>query len=102
MDDTKRYTIQIKGVAYKFKPLDREGLSNFHLLDLMEVSPGVKTKAIFRILKETMDPDDWDALALRFFSKEVPLTELKVIIDRLLKKTQKDWKDAETDSSDDD
>lgn len=100
MDDTKRYTLQVKGIAYRFTPLDMGDLERVNLLGHMDVSAGVTTKAIMRLLKNSLGADEWDNLAMRFVTKEVEITELKSILERLVKKTIKDAK-AGADTPDD-
>lgn len=99
-DDTKRYTIQVKGKAYRFRPLDLEELSRIRLLQFMDVSDGVSTKAVMGLLKRSFgEGDEWDAFAMRFVSGEVPLEELKPILDKLIKRTVKDAKESTEDAA---
>jgi hypothetical protein len=90
MDESKRYTIQVKGTAYRFAPLDLEHLGRVELLNHMDVSPSVTVKAVMGLLKRSLGDAEWDALATRFVSGDVPLTELKTVLEKLAKRTAKD------------
>lgn len=99
MDETKRYTLQIKGTAYKFAPLDLEEVGRLQILSQMNVSDKLTVKSTMGLLKTSLGEAEWDALAMRFVSGEVPLTELKPVFEKLMKRT---LKDAQADGSSDD
>lgn len=102
-DDTKRYTIQVKGKAYKFLPIDLDAIARLQVIGLMEPSAGVTTKATLSLIKNTMLPEDWDDLANRFMRQEIDLKkELGPIFDKLLKRTVKDLKAEQEPDADDD
>ena len=88
--DEKKQTIQVKGVAYKFAPLDLEAVGRVDLLRHMDVSDAVTVKAVMGLIKKSLGNDDWDELVTRFVSGEVPLSELTVILEKLLKRAAKD------------
>lgn len=90
MDDKKRYTIQIVGEAYKFRPLDLEALGRFQLLGYMNVSGGVAMKALMKLLETSLGPEAWDSFSTKLVLGEIPLSELNPLFDKLLKRTLKD------------
>lgn len=98
MDENKRYTLQIKGTAYKFAPLDLEAVGRLRIMSQMNVSDNLTVKSTMGLLRTSLGDEEWDALAMRFVSGEVPLNELKPVFEKLLKKT---LKDAQDDASDD-
>jgi len=90
-DDSRTITMQIKGEAYRFAPLDPEDLGRYKLLGLMDVSDGVQTKALFTLLRKSLGDDVWDGLAMRFVTEQVPLkTELPRIFKKLVNAAVKD------------
>ena len=104
-DDTKQYTIQVKGTAYKFKPLDLEAVNRLQVISLMDASPGVMTKGMLRLIKLSMGDEQWDDLATRVMTGEVELQkELNPLADKLVKRTVKDLKERQeaAESSNDD
>lgn len=99
MDENKRYTLQIKGTAYKFAPLDLEAVGRLRIMSQMNVSDNLTVKSTMGLLRASLGDDEWDALAMRFVSGDVPLSELKPVFEKLLKRTLRDAEAAE--SSDD-
>lgn len=95
MDDKKRYTIPVKGEAYKFRPLDLEALGRLQLIDYMNVSGGVAMKAMMRLLEQSLGPEAWDTFSTKLVLGDIPLGELNPLFDKLLKRTIKDAKNAD-------
>jgi hypothetical protein len=95
-DDTKRYTLQIKGIAYRFKPIDLDEVAKLKLLSLMEASPDMSVKAVMRILKNAMDDAEaWDGFTDRIVRGAIPLEELTPVFEKLMKRTLKDAKSSD-------
>lgn len=93
MDDDKQYTIQIKGTAYKFRPIPDEDLARIQLVFNMNASLPKTLKAITRLLKESVGGEQWDALTDRLIDKEITLDEMVSLpIKRLVERQVKDAK----------
>jgi hypothetical protein len=95
MDDEKRYTIQIKGTAYKFRPLPDEDLGRLQLIFNMNASVAKTLKAITAVLKESVGPEAWDELTDRLITKELTIHDIvgdpvKKLIERQLKDRKAD------------
>lgn len=91
MDDTKHYTVQLKGTAYRFKPIPADDLALVIYVINMNVSGAKLLKAVSKILAESAGPEQWDALTDRLISKELDVRELTVgLLERLMKRQGKD------------
>lgn len=87
MGDEKYYTVQVKGTAYRFRPLEPASLERIALVQSMSVDQAKMIKAITRSLAEAAVGDSWDKLTDRWMAKELTTEEstvgiLKVLIDR--------------------
>lgn len=87
MDDTKLFKIQIKGMAYRFAPLDLEDVARMSVIIAMEPSQGVVMKSVFAPLKRAAVAEDWDELTTRFVNKEVPFEDFMDLLKKLTKRT---------------
>lgn len=101
MDEKKRYTIQVSGEAYRFAPLDLEALGRFQLLKYMDVSDGVATKAVMKLLEKSLGQEAWDKFSTKLVLGDIPIKDINTTFDKLLKRTMKDAK-ADASVSDDD
>lgn len=97
MDDDKHYTIQIKGTAYKFRPIPDDELGRLQLIFNMNASVGKTLKAITAVLKQSVGADAWDDLTDKLITKELTIDDIvgapvKKLIERQIKdrKTDKD------------
>lgn len=87
MDDTKHYTMQIKGTAYRFKPLPAAEIERVVVIMNMNANQTKTLRVLSRVLSESAGPEQWDALTDRLIAGEVELTEITVdVFKRLLKK----------------
>lgn len=99
MDDTKQYTIQIKGTAYKFKPLPEDDLARIQLVLNMNASVTKVLKAVTRMLRDSAGAEVWDELTDRLINEEVTLDE--IVTAPIKKLIERQVKDRKTDKSDD-
>lgn len=91
MGDEKHYTIQIKGKAYRFRPLPTEDLERVIMIRNMNVSEMKTIKALTRVLATSAGPEQWDEITDRYVAKEVELTDFTVdVFQKLIKRQDKD------------
>lgn len=100
MDDEKYYTIQIKGIAYRFRPLPPEDLERVMMINSLNVGHTKVVTVLTRVLKTAAGDEQWDALTDRYVAKEISLSDLTVDVFRKLVKRQ--GKDAPAVDADDD
>lgn len=87
MGDEKYYTVQVKGQAYRFRPLDPTSLERIMLVQSMTSDQSKILKAISLALSEASVGESWAKLFDRWLTKEIATTEitvdlLKTLIDR--------------------
>lgn len=89
MDDTKQYfTVQVKGEAYRFHPMDLEAVQRLGIVQAMSPSAPVLMKAIFAPMKAAaVDEASWDALTTRLVEGTVTLDDMTALLDKLVKRT---------------
>ena len=91
MGDDKRYTIQIKGTAYRFKPLPEEDITRIVLVSNMNASSTKTIKIVFKVLSEAAGPEQWDALTDRLIAKEISVNDIATdLFAKLVKRQSKD------------
>lgn len=91
MGDEKYYTIQIKGKAYRFKPLPTEDLERVIMIRSMSVSEMKTIRALTRVLSTAAGPEQWDDITDRYVAKEIDLTDFTVdVFQKLIKRQDKD------------
>lgn len=91
MDDDKRYTIQIKGTAYRFKPISSEDLSMVVMVLNMGASQTKALKALSKVVSNSAGPEQWDALTDRLIASEVNIEEITVgVVKRLIERQKRD------------
>lgn len=91
MGDSKQYTIQIKGTAYRFKPIPDDDIVRVQLIFNMNASPTKTVKAITRILKASAGDEQWDLLTDRLIEEEISLQDMVVTpVKELVKRQTKD------------
>lgn len=87
MGDEKYYTVQVKGQAYRFRPLAPDSLERIALVQSMSVDQAKIIKAITLALAEASVGDSWGRLTDRWLAKELTIQEstvdlLKTLVDR--------------------
>lgn len=91
MGDEKYYTIQIKGTAYRFKPLPPEDIKRVVMMSQMDPTGMKSFKLLCRILSESCGQETWATLLDRFLEGEVNERELSSdVFNKLLKRQDKD------------
>jgi hypothetical protein len=99
MGDEKYYTIQIKGTAYRFRPLDPEDVVRVSVVLNMGASPQKSIKGLTHLLAKSAGEEQWDAITDRLITGEL---EVKDVTTSLLKKLiDRQNKDAQPVSDDD-
>lgn len=89
MGDEKRYTIQIKGTAYKFKPIPDEDAARVVVVANMGATMTKPIKAIMKVLGDSAGPDQWDAITDRLISGELSVEDIGVGLFKTLMERQK-------------
>lgn len=87
MGDEKYFTVQIKGTAYRFRPIPTAGLTLLGLVVNMSASQEKILKALTKVLSESAGKEQWDAITDRLIAGELGIEDitgnlLKTIIKR--------------------
>lgn len=91
MGDEKQYTIQIKGTAYKFRPLPPEDLERVMMINSLNLSHLRVIKALTKVLANAAGPEQWDAITDRYVDGTITLHEMTVdVFKKLIKRQGKD------------
>lgn len=91
MGDEKQYTIQVKGTAYKFKPIPPEDLAMVIVVMNMNASQTKTVKAIAKAVSASAGAEQWDEITDRLIAGEVTLEEVTVgVVKRLIERQAKD------------
>lgn len=87
MGDNKRYTIQVKGTAYRFQPIKNEDYERVALVKSLSADGTKLIKAVTRVLANSAGPEAWDELTDRYIDGEITLKELTVdVFEKLVKR----------------
>lgn len=91
MGDEKYYTVQIKGTAYKFRPIPNDDLSMIMFVMNMNAT-GTKTlQALTRVLATSAGTDQWDAITDLLIAKKVTVEEVTVkLLEKIVGRQSKD------------
>lgn len=93
MDDDKRYTVQIKGTAYRFRPIPFEDIERVNLVLNMNASPTKSFKMLTRVVSESAGVEQWDVLTDLLIEKKVELREITSdVFSKVVKRQLKDLK----------
>lgn len=91
MGDEKYYTVQLKGVAYRFQPLPPEEVTKLVTALHLSLSGAKMVKALTKLLAESAGEEQWDAITDRYMAGELPLEEFTTgLFNRLIKRQDKD------------
>lgn len=102
MGDEKQYTIQVKGTAYRFKPLPPDDIERVMMINNLNLSTFKVVKAVTRVLANSAGEEQWDQITDRYMAKEITLHEMTIdVFKKLLKRQGKDIQDAEAAPADD-
>lgn len=95
MGDEKYYTIQVKGKAYRFKPLPAEDVERVMMINNLNVSNFKVISAITRVLKNSTGDEQWEEITDRYVNKDLTLREMTLdIFTKLVKRQGKDKMEA--------
>lgn len=89
MGDEKFYTIQVKGTAYRFKPLPPDDIEMVVTVLSMGASLSQSIKALAKGLEPSLGEDQWDAIVGRMTAKEITVADLVKVFQTLLKRQSK-------------
>lgn len=89
-DESKHYTIQVKGAAYRFAPLTPEGVTTVSVVNAMGVGPDKVLKALMRVLAASAGPEQWDELTDRLIESQITVQDLAGVFKRLAERQAKD------------
>lgn len=98
MGDEKQYTIQIKGTAYRFKPLPPDDIERLMMVMHLGVSNSKVVRALTRVLAESAGPEQWDAITDRYMNGEILVQDFTTtVFEKLIKRQAKDKQPEQTD-----
>lgn len=91
MDDEKYYTIQVKGTAYRFKPLSPDDIKRVVAIAQMDPTGLKSFKLLSHVLAKSAGTEQWGALLDRYLAGEVTEAEITAqVFGRLIKRQDKD------------
>jgi len=93
MDDTRHYTVQIKGTAYRFKPFAADDLERVQTLSLMGAGTEM-IKAAMDMTSTSLGEDQWAAIIARVQAKELVITDIVSAMKRVAERQGKEPKGA--------
>lgn len=76
MGDDKQYTIQVKGTAYRFKPIPPEEIERVNVILNMNASPTKTFRMLTRVMAASAGPEQWDELTDLLIEEKVALNEI--------------------------
>jgi hypothetical protein len=86
MGDETYFTIQVKGTAYRFKPIPPDDLAMVMTVVNMGASQSKSLKALGKVLADSAGPEEWDAIADRLVAREIEPAELSQIFREIMKR----------------
>lgn len=91
MGDEKQYIVQIKGTAYRFRPIPTDDISMIMFVMNMNAS-GTKTiQALTRVLATSAGEQQWDAITDLLIAKRVTMEEVTVkLLEKIIAKQAKE------------
>lgn len=89
MGDEKHYTIQIKGTAYKFRPIPDEDAARVVVVANMGATTTKTIKAVMHVLASSAGAEQWDAITDRLITKEVTVGDIGVKLFKTLLQRQR-------------
>lgn len=99
MGDEKQYTVQIKGTAYRFRPIPQDDLVMVTLVSNMGAHQTKTLKALSKVVASSAGPEQWDALTDRLIAGEVTIEEITVgVLKRVVERQTKDESAAADDA----
>lgn len=99
MGDEKYYTIQVKGTAYRFKPLLETDIKRVVMMSQMDPTGMKSFKLLCRVLSDSCGHTAWSSLLDRFLTGELNERDLSSdVFNKLLKRQDKDSKDGTADA----
>jgi len=91
MGDDKYFTIQIKGTAYRWRPIPSDDLAKIIVVMNMGASSQKSLKALMKVLAKSAGPEQWDAITDRYIDGEIELAEYtNDVLRKILKRQDKD------------
>lgn len=90
-DEQKYYTIQVKGTAYRFAPLEPDDVKKVVIIAQMDPTGMKSFKVLSTVLAKSAGPEQWSELLDRYLAGEVTESEITAqIFGRLIKRQDKD------------
>lgn len=86
MDDEKHFTIQVKGTAYRFRPLPDDDVNMVVTVLSMGVGLQHSLKALSQPLSASLGEEQWGQFVGRMVAKELTATDLTKAFETLLKR----------------
>lgn len=88
MGDEKQHTVQVKGTAYKFRPIPPDKLSMLVFVTNMNASSTKILSAVTNVLSESAGAEQWDAITDRLISGELEIQDITVKLLKTLTERQ--------------
>jgi hypothetical protein len=86
MGDETYFTIQVKGTAYRFKPIPPDDLAMVMTVVNMGASQTKSLKALGKVLADSAGPEQWDQIADRMVLREIPPAQLSEIFKAIIER----------------
>ena len=85
-DEIEQYTIQVKGTAYRFRPIPQDDIAMILTVINMGASQTKTLKALGRVLGDSAGPEQWDAISDRLISGEIKPGDLSGIFKKVMER----------------
>lgn len=89
-DENKYYTIQVKGAAYRWRPIPASDVEMLATVVNMGASTLKSYKALLRILAASAGPEQWDVISDRLIERELGTEDFSNLFRRLIDRQRKD------------
>lgn len=100
MGDEKYFTVQVKGTAYRFRPIPSDDLAMVLFVTSMGATETKAIKAVTKVLATSAGAEQWDALTDRLIAGEVTIKEVSVsLLEKIVKRQKKDETAATADDA---
>ena len=90
MGDEKYYTIQVKGTAYRWRPIPPSDVEMLATVVNMGASSLKAYRALLRVLAASAGPEQWDVISDRLIDRELSTDDFSGVFKRLIDRQRKD------------
>ena len=86
MGDDTYYTVQVKGTAYRFKPIPQDDLAMVLTVANMGASQVKILKALNKVIGDSAGAEQWDQITDRLIAGEIKPAELYDLFRNIMKR----------------